>query len=125
MTKMSYYEYCAGVTASVVSGGSVELAPPSRGTVIDNCGPMENIFGNEIACGVVGISRKEANNIVSALLDDYESHLSNPPAGKTFSEYFNLKDGVPTRECLELFREMRQDIKNRFGLKLSGAAPYL
>lgn len=125
MTKVSYYEYCAGVIASVVSGGSVELAPPSRGVIVDNAGPVENIFGNEIAHAVAGISRKEANNIVCALLDEYESWLNDPPAGKKFPEYFNMKDGTPTRECLKLYREMRQKMKDRFGLRLPSTSPCL
>jgi len=125
MTKMSYYEYCAGIIASVVSGGSVELAPPSRGTIVDNAGPLENIFGNEIAHAVAGMSRKEANNIVSALLDEYESQLNDPPTGRKFSEYFNIKGGTPTRECLELYCEMRKNMKDRFGLRLPSTSPYL
>jgi len=125
MTKMSYYKYCAGVIVSVVSGGSFELAPPSRGIIVDNADPLENICGNKIAYAMAGRNRKEANSIVFALLAEYESQLNDPPAGKKFPEYFNMQDGTPTRECLELYREMRKNIKDQFGLRLPSTSPYL
>ena len=125
MTKMSYYEYGAAIIASVVSGGSVEIAPPSRGVIVDNSGPLENIFGNGIAHSAVGMSRKDANKIVKALLDKYESRLKDPPAGKKFPEYFNLAAGTPTRECIELHREVRKEMGNEFGLRLPLTSPYL
>ncbi|MGB2813961.1 MAG: monomethylamine:corrinoid methyltransferase [Dehalococcoidales bacterium] len=125
MTRMSYYEYSAAIIASVVSGGSVEIAPPSRGITVDNSGPLENIFGNAIAHSSAGMSRKEANKIVNALLEKYESGLKDPPAGKKFSEYFDVAAGQPNKECIELYREVRREISDQFGLRLSLTSPYL
>ena len=125
MTRMSYYEYGASIIASVVSGGSVEIAPPSRGIIVDNAGPVENIFGNAIAHSVAGMSRKEANKIVNALLAKYEDQIKSPPAGKKFPEYFNLASGTPSKECLGLYHEVRKEMKDEFGLRLPLTSPYL
>jgi len=125
MTKMSYYEFSAVAIASVVSGGSVEFSPPSRGVVVDHCSPIEHTFGNAIAHAVAGMSRKEANKIVLALLDKYESRLKDPPPGKKFHEYFNVVMGTPTKECIEVHREVRREMAHQFGLKFQHVSPYV
>ena len=125
MTKMSYYEYSAWIIASVVSGGSIEIGPPSRGIVTDNTGPIENIFCNGVAHAVAGMSRKEANGIVNALLGKYEDKLSNPPLGKKYQDCYDVASGKPNKECLELYREVRQEMTDQFGLRLPRTSPYL
>ena len=125
MTEMCYYEYAAGIIASVVPGGSIEIAPPSRGVVVDHSGPIEEIFGNAVAHAVAGMSRKEANTIVSALLDSYEDKLNNPPAGTRFQNYFDVVSGTPGKECLELYRKMRREMTDKFGLEMSLTSPYV
>ena len=72
MTEMCYQEFAAWVMAVVVSGGSAEVGPPSRGTMEDDSDPMENIFSNAAAYASAGMSRKEANKIEATLLDSYE-----------------------------------------------------
>jgi len=79
---------------------------------VDNADPLETILGNKIAHAVAGMNRKEEKSIVSALRAEYERQLNEPPAGKIFPEYFNMKDGTPTRECLEHCLKMRQTIKD-------------
>ncbi len=125
MTEMCYYEYAAGIIASVVPGGSIEIAPPSRGVVVDHSGPIEEIFGNAVAHAVAGMSRKEANRIVSALLDSYEDKLNNSPAGTKFQDYFDIVSGTPKKECLELYRKMRSEMMDKFGLKMPLTSPYV
>jgi len=125
MTRMSYYEYSAGIITSVVSGGSVEIAPPSRGVITDNTGPIENIFGNGVAHAVAGMSRKEASRIVNALLEKYEDKLPNPPLGKKYQDCYDVASGKPNKECLELYREVRQEMTDQFGLRLPRTSPYL
>jgi len=125
MTEMCYYEYAAGIIASVVPGGSIELAPPSRGVVVDHSGPIEEIFGNAVAHAVAGMSRKEADGLVLALLDRYEDRLKDPPAGTRFQDYFDVGSGTPRKECLELYRKMRREMTDKFGLKMALTSPYL
>jgi len=44
MTKMLFYEHCAWVIASVVSGGSVEVGASARGTALDYTSPVEPLW---------------------------------------------------------------------------------
>ena len=123
MTKMSYYEFAAWVIANVVSGGSCEMGVPYRGVLIDHCGPMEDIFANGIAHAVAGMSRKEANKIVLALLAKYEDKIPDPPTGKPYPEYYDTT-ARPNKECIALYREMRKEMSDEFGLKFRKTSPY-
>jgi len=125
MTEMSVYEYSAWVIGSVVSGGSIELASQAKGTALDHGGPMEAIFINGVAHAVAGMSRKEANGIVAALLDKYEDKLPNPPLGKKYQESFNVATGAPNKEFIELHRELKREMADQFGLKFKHSSPYL
>ena len=125
MTKMSLYEFSAWVTGAVVSGGSVEIGPPSRGVVLDHGGPVECIFANGVAHAVAGMSRKEANGIVNTLLDKYEGKLHDPPTGKRYQECYDEVTGKPNKEFIELYREVRQEMTDQFGLRFPNTSPYL
>ena len=125
MTKMSFYEFSAWVIGAVVSGGSVETAPLARGVALDHGSPMEGIFINEVAHAVAGMSRKEANGIVNALLDKYEDKLRQPPLGQRYQECFDMTTGAPNKEYTELYREVRREMTDQFGLKFHHASPYL
>jgi len=122
LTKMAYYEYAAWIISQVVSGGSVETAPPYCGVLTDHCGPVENIFGNGVAHTVAGMTRKEANKIVLTLLEKYEDALADPPKGAPYPRYFDAS-ARPNKECMALFREMRQEFADEFGLQFKNTAP--
>jgi len=107
----------------VVSGGSCEMGVPYRGVLIDHCGPMEDIFANGIAHAVAGMSRKEANKIVLALLAKYEDKIPDPPTGKPYPEYYDAT-ARPNKECIALYREMRKEMSDEFGLKFKKTSPY-
>ena len=125
MTKMSYYEFGAWIIGTVASGGSVEMGPSSRGVIVDHCAPVEDIFGNGVAHAVAGMSRKEANKIVLALLEKYEDKLRNPPTGQKFQECFDVATGAPRKEYVELYREVRREMTDQSGLKFPRTSPYL
>ncbi len=123
MTKMSFYEYSAWIIGAVVSGGSVETAATARGVTLDHGSPVEAIFNNGVAHAVAGMSRKEANGIVKALLEKYEDKLRDPPIGKRYQECFNMAAGTPKNEYIELFHEVRREMTDQFGLKLADVSP--
>ena len=125
MTKMLFYEHCAWVIASVVSGGSVEVGASARGTALDYTSPVEPLLASEVAHAVAGMGRKEANDIVSALLGKYENQLREPPAGQKFQECCDPVTGRPKAEFLELYLEIRREMADRFGIQLTSASPYL
>jgi methylamine--corrinoid protein Co-methyltransferase len=125
MTRMSFYEYSAWIIGAVASGGSVEVASQAKGTITDYGGPVEPIFANSVAHAAVGLSRKEANEIVKVLLAKYEDQLPNPPAGKRYQDCYDMTTGKPKKEFMELYHEIQQEMTDRFGLRFKHSSPYL
>lgn len=125
MTKMLFYEHCAWIIASVASGGSVEVGASARGTALDYTSPVEPLLASEVAHAVAGMSRKEANEIVESLLKKYESQLREPPVGQRYQECCDITTGKPKQELLQLYREIRQELTDEFGIRFTSASPYL
>jgi len=125
MTRMLFYEHCAWVIASVVSGGSVEVGASARGTALDYTSPVEPLLASEVAHAVAGMGRREASDIVEALLGKYESQLREPPAGQRYQECCNPVTGRPNRELLALYMEVRRELTDQFGIQFTSASPYL
>lgn len=125
MTKMLFYEHCAWVIASVVSGGSVEVGASARGTALDYTSPLEPLLASEVAHAVAGMSRREANDIVKALLEKYEPQLREPPVGQKYQECCDPVTGQPNPEFLELYLEVRREMADQFGIQFTSVSPYL
>ncbi len=125
MTKMLFYEHSAWVIGAVVSGGSIEVGASAKGTALDYTSPMEPTFASEVAHAVAGMSRKEANEIVVALLEKYESQLHNPPTGQRYQECYDTTTGKPNEEFIGLYREVRQEMTDQFDLKFHQTSSYL
>jgi hypothetical protein len=125
MTKMSFYEYSAWIIGTVPSGGSIEVGPSAKGTAMDYNIPMSSLLGSEVAHATVGMSRREANGIVDTLLKKYEDKLPDPPIGKKYQECYDEKTGKPGKELIELYREVRRELADQFGLQFKHASPYI
>jgi hypothetical protein len=125
MTEMLFYEHSAWVISSVVSGGSIECGASARGTALDYTSPLDPLLGSEVAHAVAGMSRKEANGIVKALLEKYENQLRNPPIGKKYQECYDVASGKPIKEYIELYRKVRKEMVDQFGLQFKHTSPYL
>jgi methylamine--corrinoid protein Co-methyltransferase len=123
-TKMVLYEFSAWVIGAVVSGGSIEVGGSAHGTTVDHTSPMEPLLASEVAHAVAGMSRKEANKIVLGLLEKYEDKLHDAPLGKRYQECFDVAAATPSKEFLQLYREVRQEMEDQFGLHLPNACPY-
>ena len=106
-------------------GYSIEAGGSSRGTSVDYTSPVEPLFCSEVAHAVAGMSRKEANRITIALLEKYEDKLRTPSVGKKYQECCDVVTGVPNKEFIELYREVRQEMTDQFGLKFQRSSPYL
>ncbi len=124
MTKMVLYEFAAWVIGAVVSGGSIEVGGSAKGTLVDHTSPMEPQFASEVAHAVAGMSRKEANEIVKALLEKYEDRLRDPPKGQRYQDCFEVETGMPGKEFVELYREVKQEMVDQFGLQFKQVSPY-
>ena len=125
MTAMHFYEFCAWIIGSVVSGGSIEVGPSGKGTAIDYNSPMASFLGTGIAHAITGMSRKEASTIVDILLKKYEDKLPNPPKGQQYQECFDIATGKPSKEFVTLYREVKRKMADQFGLKFLQNIPYL
>ena len=125
MTEMLFYEHSAWVISSVVSGGSIECGASARGTALDYTSPLDPLLGSEVAHAVVGMSRREANGIVDTLLKKYEDKLPDPPIGKKYQECYDVASGKPIKEYLELYRKVRKEMADRFGLQFKHTSPYI
>jgi methylamine--corrinoid protein Co-methyltransferase len=124
MTKMVLYEFAAWVIGSVVSGGSIEVGGSAKGVAVDYTSPIEPLLASEVAHAVAGMSRKEANKIVVGLLEKYEDRLRDRPLGKRYQDCFDVATGTPSKEFIELYREVRREMADEFGLQLPYACPY-
>ena len=122
---MSSYEYSAWTIGVVVSGGSIEVGPSDKGIATDYNTPLPFFLGSGVAHAVAGMSRREGSKIVNALLEKYEARLPDPPIGKKYQECYDVDSGEPSVEAVDLYREVRRELTDQFGLKFSQALPYL
>ena len=116
MTEMHFYETAAHVITTIVSGGSIEAGSAAKNVCIDHITPMEPLWASEIAHGVIGMKRTEANEIVKRLLPKYENNLDNPPKGKKYQECYSIKTLEPSREHMELYSNVKKELAG-YGLK--------
>lgn len=124
MTKQVFYEFCAWVIGCVVSGGSIEVGGSAKGVVVDHTSPMEPLLASEVAHAVAGMSRTEANEIVKGLLAKYEENLQEPPEGQRYQDCFDVETGTPSREFVELYKEVKREMVEEFGLQLRPMSVY-
>lgn len=78
----------------------------------DHTTPGEPQFGTEVAHVILGMDRKEANDICLKLLERYEKDLVNPPTGKKCQECFNVKDSNPTGEYRDFYKAVKKKTKD-------------
>ena len=124
MTKMALYETAAWVIASVVSGGSIEAEGIAKNSHVDHTSPIEPYFASEIAHAVAGLGRKKANQIVKALLSKYEDHLEDAPIGSPLQDCMDLETGKINPDFLMLYREVRQELTDEFGIDYKYSSIY-
>ena len=110
MTEMVFYEIGAATVTSVVSGAGIEFGGVAKATRMDRFTPTEPRFASEVAHGVAGMTRKEANAIVKRLLDKYEGSITTPPLGKKYDECWDIDRKTPNKEYADLDKKMRREI---------------
>jgi len=118
-TPQLYWESAARIITDVVSGANIETVHPAKGILMDNYSPMEMLFDCEVAHAAAGMTRRDANEIVKALLAKYEPHLANPPEGRRFQDCFDLDTLEPTPEHHEVYANAKAELR-RLGLPLRG-----
>lgn len=110
MTKSFYYESAAFIAASISSGVSIQTPHPARAVLSDYVTPLEMKTTTEMALACAGMTRKEANKVVKTLLPKYEDGLATAPAGKSYTECFDLASGKPKDEYLSFVGKIKKEL---------------
>jgi methylamine--corrinoid protein Co-methyltransferase len=71
---------------------------------------MEPRLSAEVAHGVVGMKRTEANELVKKLLARYMSKIANAPLGKKFQECFDIRRGKPSEEYVKVYGKVKKEL---------------
>jgi len=116
MTEMCLYEIAAAVTASVVSGASIEFGGVAKATAVDHFTPMEPRLASEVAHGVVGLTRLQGNEIVKGLLAKYEEDIPRPPKGQKYQECWDIQSKEPRPEYLKLYEKIKRELAD-YGIR--------
>lgn len=112
MTESFYYESAAFIAASIASGVSTQTPHPAKAVLGDYVTPMEMKTNTEVALACAGLTRKQANEIVKAILPKYEEGLSTASIGKSYTECFNLATGTPTEEHLAFVDNIKKTLSS-------------
>lgn len=110
-TKMYFYEAAAVILASVPAGyAGIQTVHPAKAVIDDGVTPLEADFCIKCAIAAASITTDQANQIVTQLLERYESSISSSPKGSKFPECYNITSGKPTVEYQKLYEEIRDEM---------------
>ncbi|MBW2059123.1 MAG: monomethylamine:corrinoid methyltransferase [Deltaproteobacteria bacterium] len=113
-TEMACYELIAhGITAAV-SGSDLSPAAVARNRHPERCTGMEGRICAEAAHSAtrMGLSRKDANDLVKKILPKYEDKISEAPVGKTISECYDMERVEPNQEYLDLYERIKKEVSS-------------
>jgi methylamine--corrinoid protein Co-methyltransferase len=74
--------------------------------------PMEAKMACEVGCGAAesGIKRGDVNELIKKIVSKYEHRVPEAPLGKAFQECYDVKKAMPTREYIELYGAVKQEL---------------
>ncbi len=105
-TVMCLLETAAQAITDTISGREILSGVASRkGVYTDQFTAMEARMMGEAAHAVAGMDLHEVNVILDKLVGMYEKDYKTAPAGKTFSECYDVVKLVPTDEYIEVYNE--------------------
>ncbi len=118
-TKSILYE-CAALTLAAVPSGVafMEGVQSATGRFVGHCSGLEARFTAQVAHAAERLTRKEANAIVKALAAKYVDGMESLPKGQPFQEVYDLRTVQPTPEWWQLYEEVCQELRDKFGLRL-------
>ena len=106
-TKTLLYEMAA-YTAAIVSSGAamIQAAHTAGGSVPRHVSGLDAKICGEVTRAVAGMSREQANELVTRLYALYEPDHAAKPIGKEFSEVYNVETVEPTPEWQGTYEEV-------------------
>ena len=118
-TKQIFYEVAALTIAAAVSGASIITGVQSaRGTHELHATPLEARFSAQIAQAVAGMSRVEADPIVTGLIENYANNLDEENIGQPFTELYDMETLTPLNIWEDIYFEVCQELNSNYGLYL-------
>jgi methylamine--corrinoid protein Co-methyltransferase len=117
-TEFAAYELINYGITSAVSGADLSPSAVARNRMPERCTGMEGRICTEAAHAAtrMGMTRKQANEIVKKILPKYEKEISKAPIGKTISECYDMERVEPTKEYLDLYEKVKKEVAS-YGLK--------
>jgi methylamine---corrinoid protein Co-methyltransferase len=117
-TRQYLYESAAGHLISTVMGS--HSTGGTRKYVVGNiCNygtPLESRWMGEVCKAAAGITREQADRIVRHLLERYEDHLKDAPAGDTFEHLYDQRTLEPIPEYQAIYNEVKAEL-GQWGLR--------
>jgi methylamine--corrinoid protein Co-methyltransferase len=113
-TDMVVHEMCAISIAASVSGANLLACAPARNRHPERGTGMEARICAEAGHLVARqrLTRTEANRVVKSVLGLYEDKLDDAPLGLSLSECYDLDRLQPTREYVELYERIKEQMGN-------------
>jgi methylamine---corrinoid protein Co-methyltransferase len=117
-TREIFWEAGALTIAAVVSGASVvDVVQSATGNHVMHATPLEARFCGELVHAVRGMSRADANALVTWMIDQYRDIQKQRLIGRSFLELYDLETLEPLPEWQTLYDDARQEL-SAFGLNL-------
>jgi methylamine--corrinoid protein Co-methyltransferase len=119
-TEMCLLETAAQAITDTASGRELlSGSAAAKGVAMDKTTGMEARIMGEAAKATAGMKIPDVNNVIEKLVANYEKNYTKAPAGKTFSECYDVLTVKPTAEYLKVYdgavkalRSAGLDIKN-------------
>jgi methylamine--corrinoid protein Co-methyltransferase len=106
------YETAALTILASASGTCGILGPRSAaGITSGHCSGLESRFMAEVAHASAGISRKDADVLVSMLIDNYKDVLDKRPIGKDFRDIYDLVTIQPKPDWMEIYENVKKELR--------------
>ena len=110
-TKTILYENAAFALMALASGVSELLASHSAGGAVPRHGSgLDARICAEVVRTMPGLTREQANDLVSQLLPRYLPELESKPIGRPFEEVYDLENIEPTPEWQGTYDEVRGEL---------------
>ena len=123
-TKTLLYEVAAQSITSVSSGAAGLIGPRSAaGTQPGHVSGLEARFMAEVAHAARGMSRREANRLVTEIVGYYQDQLDKRPIGERFDEVYDVVRVQPKEEWTEIYEAVKDEL-GQLGLTFDSASAH-
>ena len=110
-TEMMMYETAVQTIGYVACGCDLLSGPVSNnGNISNHVAGLDAQFMAETARFAVDLSRRDANYLCLELFSRYKHKLTSPDIGMSFGECYNIDTLEPSREYLDLYESMIDDV---------------